>query len=77
MEEKIQRRSSVRPFIYGLAAGAATGALLGILLTPRNGKEMRHNLAQFAGKVRGRASRHNSEGHPGALEDTSVVAPSR
>ncbi len=77
MEEKIQRRSSFRPFIYGLAAGAVTGALLGILLTPRNGKEMRRNMAQVAYKVRERVTGHNAGGHSGSFEDNSILKPSR
>ncbi len=49
------------PLLYGLAAGAAVGGVLGILLAPKAGKETRHDIAQTAAKLRDKVRRRMVE----------------
>ncbi len=49
------------PLLYGLAAGAIVGGVLGILLAPKAGNETRHDIALAAGKLRDKVRRHPVE----------------
>ena len=42
-------------FLYGLMAGAAIGAAIGLLLAPKTGAELRQQLGESAGRLRDRA----------------------
>jgi len=42
-------------FLYGLMAGAAIGAAIGLLLAPKTGAELRHQLGASAEKFRQQA----------------------
>ncbi|MBI4297005.1 MAG: YtxH domain-containing protein [Chloroflexi bacterium] len=63
MEGKFERRSTLRPLVMGLAAGAVIGGLVGLLLAPRTGKETRQKLGNIAYKVRERIAGHPVEIH--------------
>ena len=43
-------------FMVGLFCGAAIGAAIGLLLAPKSGAELRHQLAYSADRIRERAS---------------------
>jgi len=42
-------------FLYGLMAGAAIGAAIGLLLAPKTGAELRQQLGESAGRFKDRA----------------------
>jgi gas vesicle protein len=42
-------------FLYGLMAGAAIGAAIGLLLAPKSGAELRHELGASAERFRQKA----------------------
>jgi gas vesicle protein len=42
-------------FIYGLICGAALGALTGLLLAPKPGAELRHDMTDSARRLRRKA----------------------
>ena len=42
-------------FMYGLLAGTAIGAAIGLLLAPKSGAELRHALGESAERIRHQA----------------------
>ena len=40
-----EHNSTTRSFIIGIAAGGAAGAIAGLLLAPKSGKELMHDIA--------------------------------
>ncbi|WP_163654436.1 YtxH domain-containing protein [Listeria sp. PSOL-1] len=40
-----------KSFMLGILAGAATGAIASIFLTPKSGRELRHDIAQKSGEA--------------------------
>ena len=45
------------PFLYGIAAGAIAGGVIGLLLAPKAGRETRHEIAEAAAKLRDKIRR--------------------
>lgn len=43
-------------FLVGLACGAAVGAVVGLILAPKPGSELRHQLADSASRLRKKAA---------------------
>ncbi|MBE0409625.1 MAG: YtxH domain-containing protein [Anaerolineales bacterium] len=41
----------VRSFLFGLSAGSLLGAILGIMLAPASGEQMRHQLRDSAERI--------------------------
>ncbi len=58
MDEGNEKESTLKPLLIGLAAGAATGALLSILFAPRSGKQTRHRVALLGRRLRGPGVTH-------------------
>lgn len=54
-ETSIEERETGRLFIYGLICGAALGAIAGLLLAPRAGAELRHDMTDSARRLRRKA----------------------
>ncbi|HYN06997.1 MAG TPA: YtxH domain-containing protein [Vicinamibacterales bacterium] len=48
-------RDSGRLFMYGLICGAALGAVAGLLLAPKAGAELRHEMTDSAQRLRRKA----------------------
>jgi gas vesicle protein len=56
-------------FLMGVVCGAAVGAAVGLLLAPKAGAELRHQLYDASGRLRRRAA----EGYNAAAETVSHV----
>lgn len=69
MEERVERRSSLQPFIIGLAAGAVVGGLVALLFAPASGKDTRRKIGDVAYRARERVAGHPAEVHSGPFTD--------
>ena len=57
MTQSFERdRSQMSSVLLGLVCGAAAGAVLGLLLAPRPGAELRHQMADSARRAKQRAT---------------------
>ena len=54
-EAGFNERDNGRLFLYGLLFGAALGAAAGLLLAPRAGAELRHDMTDSARRLRRKA----------------------
>ncbi len=54
-ESGVGERETSRLFFYGLICGAAIGAMAGLLLAPRKGAELRHEMTDSARRLRRKA----------------------
>lgn len=53
--DQVYDGSGDHAFLYGLLAGAAIGAAIGLLLAPKTGAELRHVLGESAERFRHQA----------------------
>jgi len=58
-----------RNFLMGVVCGAAVGAAVGLLLAPKAGAELRHQIAETTNRLRHKAA----EGYEAAAETVSHV----
>src|SRR5829696_4316103 len=72
-ETKVLNRQRLRTFVLG----GAVGALVGILLAPRSGKELRGSLANRAGEARerGRETYFDAQDHANAPRWSTSATP--
>jgi gas vesicle protein len=72
--ETLNERENSRLFFYGLMFGAALGAAAGLLLAPRPGAELRHEMSNSARRLRRKAGEVYDEASQAV---TDVAARSR